>query len=72
MAWRWRPSHLVLVAVAIYLLISLKFRRVLDLTNANLVATNTAFSSPSSSDHLPPLAGSTSSGGNGNTTLFQV
>ncbi|KAF2917954.1 hypothetical protein DAI22_08g226800 [Oryza sativa Japonica Group] len=80
MARRWRPSHLVLVAGAAYLLlISLKFRRVLDLATADLAATDAAFSSPSSSDHLPPLPVSTTTttstspgNGNGNATLFQV
>ncbi|KAG8046418.1 hypothetical protein GUJ93_ZPchr0008g13058 [Zizania palustris] len=73
MARRWRPSHLVLVAGAAYLLlISLKFRRVLDLAEADLAATDPNFSSPSSSDHLPPLAGSSSGGDNGNATLFLV
>nr|ADZ04627.1 hypothetical protein [Oryza glaberrima] len=82
MARRWRPSHLVLVAGAAYLLlISLKFRRVLDLATSDLAATDAAFSSPSSSDHLPPLPVSTTTttttstspgNGNGNATLFQV
>ena len=40
MARRWRPSHLVFVAgVAYLILISLKFRRVLDLATADLAAT---------------------------------
>ncbi|KAF0920530.1 hypothetical protein E2562_035639 [Oryza meyeriana var. granulata] len=71
MAQRWWPLHLVLMAGATYLLlIFLKFRCVLDLTTTDLVTTDAAFSSPSSSDHLAPLAGSTSGGGNDNTTLF--
>ncbi|KAG0522376.1 hypothetical protein BDA96_07G031700 [Sorghum bicolor] len=60
MARRVRPSHLILALAAAYLLlISLKFRRVLDLAAADLAAGDpaaaaaSAFSSPSSSDHLP-------------------
>ena len=72
MARRWRLSHLVFVAGAAYLLlISLKFRRVLDLAAADLAATDPAFSSPSSSDHLPPFPGSSSSNSNA-TPLFQI
>lgn len=77
MARRWRPSHLVFVAGAAYLiLISLKFRRVLDLATADLAAAgDPAFSSPSSSDHFPPLLlpGSFSSSSSPtNATLFHV
>ncbi|XP_066352742.1 hydroxyproline O-galactosyltransferase GALT2-like isoform X2 [Miscanthus floridulus] len=54
MARRVRPSHLVLALAAAYLLlVSLKFRRVLDLAAADLAGDPAAFSSPSSSDHLP-------------------
>ncbi|BAT10750.1 Os10g0402600 [Oryza sativa Japonica Group] len=53
MAWRWRPSHLVLMARAAYL-IFLKFRRMLDLATADLAATDEAFSSPSSDPPPPP------------------
>ncbi|CAO2210226.1 unnamed protein product [Urochloa humidicola] len=61
MARRLWPSHLVLVLGAAYhLLISLKFRRVLDLAATDLAADPAAFSSPSSSDHLPPGASSNS------------
>ena len=53
-----RPSHLLLALAAAYLLlISLKFRRVLDLAATDLAddpAAAAAFSSPSSADHLPP------------------
>ncbi|KAL6658830.1 hypothetical protein ACP70R_002870 [Stipagrostis hirtigluma subsp. patula] len=60
MARRVRPSHLVLAAGAAYLLlISLKFRRVLDLAASDLAA-DPAFSSPSSADHLPPASHSSS------------
>ncbi|RLN04263.1 hypothetical protein C2845_PM13G02180 [Panicum miliaceum] len=55
MARRVRPSHLVLALGAAYLLlVSLKFRRVLDLAAADLAGDPAAFSSPSSADHLPP------------------
>jgi hypothetical protein len=62
MARRVRPSHLVLALGAAYLLlVSLKFRRVLDLATADLAGDPAAaFSSPSSSDHLPPGAGASS------------
>ncbi|KAM3191019.1 hypothetical protein ACQJBY_068774 [Aegilops geniculata] len=71
MARRWRPSHLVFVAgVAYLILISLKFRRVLDLATADLAAVDSAFSSPSSTDHVPPLLPGSSS--SSNATLFQV
>ena len=52
MARRVRPSHLVLALGAAYLLlVSLKFRRVLDLAAADLAGGGpAAFSSPSSSD----------------------
>ena len=62
MARRVRPSHLVLALGAAYLLlVSLKFRRVLDLAAADLAGGGpAAFSSPSSSDHLPPGAGASS------------
>jgi hypothetical protein len=57
------PSHLLLALAAAYLLlISLKFRRVLDLAATDLADDPTAaaaFSSPSSADYLPP-PGSTS------------
>lgn len=69
MAWRWRPSHLVLVARAAYL-IFLKFRRMLDLATADLAATDDAFSSPSSDPPTPAhaLLISTTSSGNRNTS----
>jgi hydroxyproline O-galactosyltransferase 2/3/4/5/6 len=55
MARRVRPSHLVLAAgLAYLLLISLKFRHVLDLAAADLDGRAAAFSSPPSADHLPP------------------
>jgi hypothetical protein len=52
-----RLSHLLLALAAAYLLlISLKFRRVLDLAATDLAddPAAAAFSSPSSADHLPP------------------
>uniref|UniRef100_A0ACD5ZZN6 Uncharacterized protein n=1 Tax=Avena sativa TaxID=4498 RepID=A0ACD5ZZN6_AVESA len=72
MARRWRPSHLVFAAAVAYLiLISLKFRRVLDMATSDLAVVEPAFSSPSSTDHLPPLL-SGSAASSSNATLFQV
>nr|CAB3482048.1 unnamed protein product [Digitaria exilis] len=66
-----RPSHLVLALGAAYLLlVSLKFRRVLDLATADLAAAD--FSSPSSTDHLPPGTTSSSSNSTSSTTTFSV
>lgn len=75
MARRVRPSHLVLALAAAYLLlISLKFRRVLDLAATDLAddpAAAAAFSSPSSADHLPP-PGSASATSSSSSPPFPV
>jgi hypothetical protein len=49
------PSHPVLAAWLAYLLIFLKFRRVLDLAIADLDG-HSAFSSPPSADHFSPIS----------------
>jgi hypothetical protein len=54
MARRVWPSHPVLAVGLAYLLISLKFCRVLDLAAADLDG-RSAFSSPPSADHFPPI-----------------
>jgi hypothetical protein len=60
-------------AVAYLILISLKFRRVLDMATSDLAAVEPAFSSPSSTDHLPTLLqGSSSASSSSNATLFNV
>jgi len=74
MARRVRPSHLVLALGAAYLLlVSLKFRRVLDLAAADLAGDPAAaFSSPSSSDHLPPGGSRNATATSTSTPAFPV